>query len=202
MIVNQDWRSLLEAQIAAHWEDVCRQAGACLSGSEVRLLEEYGSQALLGGLERSVKARRDMIARTERPTYEVIEESADRVIAEVSSRTRSPYGLCIPLQTMRVHLIAGESGWQIADIFEVCFKCNRSARRDGHSGISDVVERAAPGKCFLCGGSGTMSTSKKCIHCGGTGACPDCAKEEVPGWFRVFCLFALKEPVEPPPREP
>ena len=143
MIVNQDWRSLLEAQIAAHWEDVCRQAGACLSGSEVRLLEEYGSQALLGGLERSVKARRDMIARTERPTYEVIEESADRVIAEVNSRTRSPYGLCIPLQTMRVHLIAGESGWQIADIFEVCFKCNRSARRDGHSGISDVVERAA-----------------------------------------------------------
>ncbi len=198
MIVNQDWRSLLEAQIAAHWEDACGQAGACLSSSEVRLLEKYGSHSLLDGLARSVKARRDLIARSEHPTYEVIEESADRVVAEVSSRTRWPDGLAIPSHTMRVHLIADEAGWQFTDMFQACFKCNRSARRDGRSAISGVSERATPGKCFLCRGSGTMSSAeRKCIHCGGTGACPDCAKEEVPGWFRVFSLFGLKGPVEP-----
>ena len=122
---NKDWRRLLESYIEAYWGDSRRRAEVCLSGSEVRLLEEYGSETLRGGLERSVKERRDLIARSGLPTYEVIEESAHDVIVQVTSRTDWPHGLRIPLHTMRVHLMTRETEWQIADILQACFKCLR-----------------------------------------------------------------------------
>ncbi len=203
--LNKDWRRLLESYIAAYWEDSRRRAEVCLSGSEVRLLGEYGGESLRSGLERSVKARRDLIARSGLPTYEVIEESAHDVIVQVTSRTGWPHGLSTPLQPVRVHLIAPETEWQIADILMACFKCNPSAKGDDLSATSDVAGRATPGKCFLCRGTGTgvlSSREGKCRHCGGTGRCPDCTKEEVPGWVRVFSLDGLKESTERlPPRQ-
>ena len=57
MIVNQDWRKLVDAQIAVHWEDVGRRIECCLSGAEARLLEEHGSESLRNGREKAVKAR-------------------------------------------------------------------------------------------------------------------------------------------------
>ena len=118
MIVNQDWRKLVEVQIAAHWEDACRRIECCLSGAEARFLEEHGTESLRNGFKKSAEAKLDRIARSELPTYEVIEESLERVVVEVTASQRWPQGLGIPLQTTRIHLIPSEAGWQVADIFQ------------------------------------------------------------------------------------
>lgn len=186
---SKDWRRLLESCLAALYTDARRRAEFCLSGSEVQLLEEYGTDGLRDGLARAITVRRDSIANSGLPTYDVIEESAHDVIVQVTSRTRWPHGMTVPFHPMRVYLIDRETGWQVADIFSACYMCNRPARED-------VEARDTPGKCFLCGGSGAggpRSSEGKCVHCGGTGRCPNCTEEEMPGWFRGFTLDGLTE---------
>jgi hypothetical protein len=203
MIINQDWRKLVDAQIEAHWEDVCRRIECCLSGSEARFLEEHGTESLRSGFETSMKSKRDWVARSELPTYAVIEESLHRVIVEVTSRMQWPHGLRIPLQAIRIHFILSEVGWQIADIFEACIHCNSAARAGGASAATSARARHPPGECMFCRVTRTAPTLKtkfECKHCGGTGKCPDCGNETVPGWVRVFSLDGLKEITKRPPR--
>ena len=154
------WRELIEEHIASNWDDSCRRAGLCLSGLEAQFLEEHGSEVLRAGLRRAVAERQEMIARSARPIYSVIEESAVRVIVEVKSSNRWPDGLSIPLQTMRVHLASCNSEWQIAEIFQACMSCNLSERYDRRSTTSDISQRGAPGKCVV--------EPAPCLHENGT----------------------------------
>jgi hypothetical protein len=191
-LLSKDWRTLLESYLAAYFEDACRRVEVRLSGSEVRLLQEYGSERLRGRLQTDIEARRESVARSGVPIYEVIEQSEHKVIVQVKSRARWPLGLSVPVRTARIYLIGSETGWQMVDIFTACISCNNSANGDGPSPTSDVDRR---GKCFVCRGTGKMRVllrNGKCAFCGGTGRCRECANEELPGWYRVVTLDGLK----------
>jgi hypothetical protein len=219
---NRDWRSLLGAMILAYWEDVRRGFESTSPGSEARFLEHYGTDALRSGRARAIMNLREQVTRTELPTsYEIVQESGQQVIAQVSPRSNWPLAIPVPVRPTRVHLLADEAGWHVAGIFQACQICNASMtaselfypRRSSRSfrgflpGLPPLAPQAGPGKCIVCRGSGARfgvptsdflrargpeRDSMACESCGGTGRCSQCRLEELPGWLQVFSLSGLK----------
>jgi hypothetical protein len=209
--------------IAAYWEDVRRGVESRVSGSEAKFLEQHGTESVRSGFERAVAHEWELWTRTELPKfYEVVEESNERVIAEISPRGNWPFALTVPLHTTRVRLVASDVGWRVSGIFQACDICNRpiiageslqpqTSRSWSHSflpGPPPLMPRAEPGKCDICRGSGILfgvPTSAfmrasglerdrlACHRCRGSGRCLACRLEEIPGWQRVLSLAGVKE---------
>lgn len=216
--LNKDWRKLLDALLLAHSEDVGRGVERGLSGSEDLLLEEYGTPSFRSGREKVAKAEHDWLSRREiSATYEVIEESANRVIVQVRPPAYSRDRLRVPRITTRIHFVAANTGWQVERILQPCLSCSflhthgaapppqelppLSTRISGKlSAAPKFIRKSTPGKCMFCDGTGVpfgirdwRQGPETCEYCGGTGECQGCAREEVPGWWRVYSLGGMLE---------
>jgi len=173
-----------------------------ISGFEAGFLQVYGAESFQGDFATAKERRREYLTRSKLPTvYDVIEESTRRVIVQVSPVTHWPEAMAVPSRTSRIHLIADEIGWQIAEIFIQCISCNSSGHGSRHppsqtpssrsSRVSHCFSAKAAGptrelgKCFLCRGRGIGRD-----YCGGTGVCKVCATG-LPGWCRVFSMGGL-----------
>jgi hypothetical protein len=179
----------------ACWEDVRTGLDSQLLRCQSRFLAEYGNEYVREIRERVEKLRRDSLGQPPpRESYEVVDESPHRVIAQILRPDRqSPYAQPIPFITSRFLLIKGEAGWRIAGIYHPCV-CN--------SLVSEIQNRAAKresGKCGFCRGKGTTYSgitkargfwpfrlpslqTGPCKFCGGTGKCHYCVGEDMPGW--------------------
>lgn len=197
------WRDLIHAYLHAYRDDVQGKFALGLSGSEAQFLNECGTDAVRQGHDTATKALLDRLKQPpSRESYEVIEESASRILAQVCSNRNSPHEIPVPYWTTRFLLIKEEAVWRIAGIFHPCISCNKH-------GISDTAPPSEPGKCCYCRGKGTGFVPHvqirgfwifkqrymeigPCERCGGSGKCQKCAGEAMPGWHCVFSLDGLR----------
>jgi hypothetical protein len=194
-----DWRDVVYAHLQAYREDVHRHQESARSGAEAQFLKKFGIPSVLQAHDIGTKTRCDALGEPPpKESFEVIEESAYRVLTQVHPDDRKPDILRIPYLTIRFLLVEDEATWRIAGVYHPCLSCNLRVNEKG-------TARNEPEKCLFCGGKGTNLVGKiqvrgfwvfkrrsfktgPCTHCGGTGKCPKCTEEDTPGWRRVFSL--------------
>jgi hypothetical protein len=196
----KDWRDVVHAHLQAYREDVHTHQVSALSGAQAQFLKTFSVPSFQQAYDIDAKARCDALGQPPpKESYEVIEESAHRVLAQIRPSDRVvPNELRIPYLTVRILLIEDEAGWKTAGVYHPCLSCNARAMEDGTS-------RTASGRCIFCGGKGITHIPElqvrgfglfkrrivktgPCGFCGGTGKCLKCAEGEMPGWRRVFSL--------------
>jgi hypothetical protein len=204
--VKMDWRDVVYSCLQAHRDDVRKELDSTLSNSEARFLEEYGVPAVAHGYRKAAMAHCDALeALGPKESYDVIEESPGRLLAQVNCPGETPPDpSSVPMLATRFLLIEGNNGWSIGSIYHPCISCNSVHVR---------TRAREVGKCFFCDGRGLdivpevrlrgfwlfkrcIRVSRPCKYCGGTGKCSKCAGEDLPGWNQVFSVGGLREPAK------
>ena len=196
-----DWRDVIYAHLQAYRDDVHSHHVCGVSDAEAQFLNEHATTSVKQGHDIAAKNRCEALGQPPpKDAYEVIDESAHRVLAQVCPPSRIVLQelLPIPYLTTRFLLIEDEAEWKIAGIYCPCISCNTL-------GMVKRATRKEIGNCFFCRGEGTgiigdlqirgywifkrrFFRTGPCEHCGGTGNCPKCAEEDMPGWRHAFSL--------------
>jgi hypothetical protein len=179
-----------------NWREVIYQyLLACLEDSKrwtppkrrEQFMDAYGTSALKQREQENQVRTGKWIASQRVPlpeTYEVIEESPTRVIAEIEKGN----GLTaeLDLSDHRFLVIKVDNQWKLDDVFWKCCSCK--------NGTCDFCE--GKGFCTFCNGTGftrhffglikvkcvLCDGKPKCNFCSGTGRCSHCSPSTLPGW--------------------
>jgi hypothetical protein len=179
-----NWREIIYQYLLACHEDSKRW---CPPKSKEQFLDAYGTDALKQReQENHVRSDKRLASQRVAPpeTYEVIEESPTRVIAEIKKANDLTAEL--DFRDQRFLVIKVDDQWKLDDVFWKCFSCENGACHfcDGKgvcifcngAGFTRHFFGLMKMKCVLCNGK------PECTFCNGTGRCSYCSQSTFPGW--------------------
>jgi hypothetical protein len=179
-----NWREIIYHYLLACHEDSKRW---CPPRSNEQFMDAHGTDALKQREQENQKRSERRLASERVPlpeTYDVIEESPTRVIAEIKKSN----GLTADLEfsDYRFLVIKVDNQWKLDDVFWKCFSCdNGTCTLCGGKGFCTFCNGKGfthqffgllKMKCELCDGK------PECTFCNGTGRCSYCSQSAFPGW--------------------
>jgi hypothetical protein len=179
-----NWRDVIYQYLLACHEDSKRW---CPPKSKEQFMDAHGTDALKQREQENQKRSDERLASQRVPlpeTYEVIEESPTRVIAEIKKANDLTDDL--HFIDHRFLVIKIDNQWKLEDVFWKCSLCK--------TGTCDFCD--GKGFCTFCNGTGftqhffglikvkcaVCNGKPKCTLCSGTGRCSHCSTSTIPGW--------------------
>jgi len=179
-----NWREVIYQYLLACLEDSKRWGPP---KNRAQFMDAYGTNDLKQR-EQENQVRSDKRSASQRvplpETYEVIEESPTRVIAEIKKSNDLTAEL--DFSDNRFLVIKVDNQWKLDDVFWKCSLCK--------TGTCDFCD--GKGFCTFCNGTGftrhffglmkmkcvLCDGKPKCTLCSGTGRCSQCSPSSIPGW--------------------
>jgi hypothetical protein len=181
---KQNWRELIESYLQAYCQAFREERQKQLSGWETLFLAIHATADMqLRRTEKMQESANRQTRPVERHGIRLVDETTQRVTAEIVRLSGQGRVAVIPFFTTRFVLTNTDAAWLIEAMYHPCTGCN------SNYGDDSSKFKNTPGNCFLCQVRATMGEARgSCPDCDGKGTCKYCADEEIPGWSRITSL--------------
>ena len=205
MPTDMNWREIIKRYLDACRED--QQVGARAETHAHLMLMSCSSSSLLHNVTdfRAVRVKLSETPLGLVEDYKPIEESHDRVVAEVD---RCKDGQ--PPVRSRFRLVRHDGAWFLDDVYWAChcedakcFSCDDGRCKLCSEGKCSHCDGLGSCRCWifftrccmLCEGSGACLLCHgkvTCDFCEGLGRCRSCADSDMPGWISIYRKFSVE----------